>query len=481
VAAALLVLLVATSGGYGWHRDELYFLAAGRHPSWGYPDQPLFTPLVVAAGAAVGDGSLTVVRLASALGSAATAVLTGLIAAEMGGGPRARLVAAATWAVGGVSLVTGHFVDTTTFDVLAATGVCWCLARAIRANNARWLSVAGVVLGLGLLNKLIVGSVAAFLIVGVLVAGRRSLLRPRQLMIAALAAAAGAAPYLLWQAWHGWPQLALAGSIAADGAEGGRAGVIPFQIVLVSPLLVPVWVAGLVRLARSDAGKPYRPFAVAYGLYLPFLILTGGKAYYSAGLLPPLVASGALAVDGWLLRRARSRVRRIVLVMAVVLALVINSLIGLDVLPPRLLNGPVMALNPDAGEQVGWPRFIAAVASAWRRIPASQRGRAVIFTSNYGEAGAVDLFGPAVGLPSAYSGHNAFALWGPPPSRAGPVVLVGYGTRNRVARYFPACRHVSTVHNGIGLPNDEQGAPVLLCRSPQEPWSRLWPRLIHYD
>jgi Dolichyl-phosphate-mannose-protein mannosyltransferase len=134
VAAALFVLLVATSGGYGWHRDELYFLVAGRHPSWGYPDQPLFTPLVVAAEAAVGNGSLTVVRLASALGSAATAVLTGLLAAEMGGGARARLVAAATWAVGGVSLVTGHFVDTTTFDVLAATGVCWCLARAMRTN-----------------------------------------------------------------------------------------------------------------------------------------------------------------------------------------------------------------------------------------------------------------------------------------------------------------------------------------------------------
>jgi hypothetical protein len=211
---------------------------------------------------------------------------------------------------------------------------------------------------------------------------------------------------------------------------------------------------------------------------LPFLIFTGGKAYYSAGLLPPLVASGGLAVDGWL-RRARSRARPIVVVTAVVLALAINSLIGLDVLPPRLLNGPVMALNPDAGEQVGWPRFIAAVASAWHRIPASRRGRAVIFTSNYGEAGAVDVFGPAVGLPSAYSGHNAFALWGPPPNGAGPVVLVGYGARSQVAGYFPGCRHMSTVHNGIGLPNDEQGAPALLCGSPRQPWSRLWPRLIH--
>jgi len=213
VATALLVLLIATSGGYGWHRDELYFLAAGRHPAFGYADQPLFTPLVVAAADALGRGSLAVVRVASALAAALTAVVTGGIAAEMGGGRRARGLAAATWAVGGVSLVTGHFVDTTTFDVLAASVLCWCVARAIRTGSCSWIGVAGVVVGMGLLNKLLVGFVAVFLLLGLLVAGPRSLLRRRPWLVAALAAALGRGSV---SAVAGRPRLAAARAVSGD-------------------------------------------------------------------------------------------------------------------------------------------------------------------------------------------------------------------------------------------------------------------------
>lgn len=479
MATALLVLLIATSGGYGWHRDELYFLAAGRHPAFGYADQPLFTPLVVAAADALGRGSLAVVRVASALAAALTAVVTGGIAAEMGGGRRARGLAAATWAVGGVSLVTGHFVDTTTFDVLAASILCWCVARAIRTGSCSWIGVAGVVVGMGLLNKLLVGFVAVFVLLGLLVAGPRSLLRRRPLLVAALAAALGAAPYLLWQAGHGWPQLALSRAIAANGAEGGRVGVVPFQLVLVAPVLVPVWVAGLVRLLRAGAGRPFRAFALAYGLLLLFVIATGGKAYYTGGLLPALVAAGGLAVDAWL-TRGRPALRRPLLVAALVLSLGIDALIGLDLLTPGQLNGPVLALNPDAGEQVGWPQFTATVAAGWRQIPADDRRTAVIFTGNYGEAGAVDRYGPALGLPAAYSGHNGFADWGPPPDRPGPVLVVGYSLgQPLLAASFHDCHQVATVDNHLAVDNQERGTPVVLCAATSRPWSQLWPQLRH--
>lgn len=491
VGAALLVLLVATSAGYGWHRDELYFRAAGRHPAFGYPDQPPFTPLLVAAADAISGGSLVVVRLASAMASAATAVLTGMIAAEMGGGRRARVIAAATWAVGGVSLVTGHFVDTTTFDVLAATGVCWCVARAIRKADPGWIAIAGIVLGVGLLNKLLVGFAAAFLLIGLIIAGPRSVLKSRPLIVAAAAAAVGAAPYVLWQAAHGWPQLDLARSIASEGAEGGRIGVIPFQLVLVSLVLTPVWVAGIVRLLRRStssghipAARPFRAFAIAYLAYLPFLIIAGGKAYYAADLLPPLVAAGAIATDSWM-ARGRARLRQALVIAALVLALVDDALLGLDVLPARLLNGIVIAVNPDAGEQVGWPQFTAAVASGWRQIPPAEQTNAVIFTQNYGEAGAIDKFGPESGLPQAYSGHNAFALWGPPEQsgaeQAGPVEIVGYAADDPTMRFFRDCRQVATVDNGLGLDNDEQGDTVLLCSGTTLPWQQLWPSLRHYD
>ena len=480
VAVVVFFVLVATSSQYGWHRDELYFVVAGDHPAWGYPDQPLLTPLLSAALNALGHGSLVVVRLASAAASAATALLTGIMAGQLGASAGARLLAATVWAVGAISLVTGHFVDTTTFDILATVAVCSCLLRAIAAESGRWMVAAGAVLGFGLLNKLTVGFVIAVVCACFLAVGPRRMLLSRWALIGAALAVLGAAPYLIWQSANGWPQLAVAHSISGGGAEGGRVGVIPFQLLLVSPLLAPVWIAGMVRLLRNPRARQARAFAIAYLVVLVAIILAGGKAYYAAGLLPVLVASGAIAADEWV-RRRRSGPRRGLVAAALLLAFVVDAALGLALVPVRLLTATgVEAINPDAGEQVGWQRFTASVATAFDEIPDGKRSTAVIFTGNYGEAGAVDKYGGAWGLPQAFSGHNGFALWGPPTTN-GPVVLVGLPGGAALARYFSGCRVVTHVDDGVDLVNDEQGDAVRLCSGPAEPWSRLWPELVHDD
>ncbi len=486
VAAVLFVVLVATSSRYGWHRDELYFLVAGHHPAWGYPDQPLLTPLLVAGAAAAGHGSLVAVRVVAALESAGTALVVGGLTRDMGGSRRAVLVAAVVWAVGSMSLVTGHYVDTTMLDILATAGCCRCLLRAVRDTDPRWVAAAGVVLGLGFLNKLLIGVMVGCVVLAILVVGPRGALRSRWTLVGAAAAALGAAPFVIWQAVHGWPQITVAHAIAGSG-PGAAAGALSFQFLLVSPVLFPVWVAGLVRLARDPAARPYRGFALAYPLALAVVLAGHGKGYYTAGLFPVLVAAGGLAVDGWL-SRARSprgsvglgRRRRGLLVTGVALSLLVEACIGLAVLPVRALAASgVDSVNPDEGEQVGWPAFTAAVAAAWHEIPPGQRDKTVVFTRNYGEAGAVDHFGPALGLPRAYSGHNGFGLWGPPPDRPGPVVVVGEDPDGVVAASFEGCRVVVRVDNGVGLDDDEQGQPVRLCTGTRRPWSRLWPTLVH--
>src|SRR4051812_42030448 len=159
VAAGLLVLLVLTSSRYGWHRDELYFVVAGRHPAWGYPDQPLLTPLLAAGLYRLGDGSLGVLRLASALAAAAAVVLVGAVAGLLGGPNRARLLASGMWAAGAVALVTGHLVSTATFDIMFTAGVTACLLKALTTGRPGWLLAAGAVLAAGLLNKLVIGIV----------------------------------------------------------------------------------------------------------------------------------------------------------------------------------------------------------------------------------------------------------------------------------------------------------------------------------
>ena len=139
-----------------------------------------------------------------------------------------------------------------------------------------------------------------------------------------------------------------------------------------------------------------------------------------------------------------------------------------------------MAVNPDAGEMVGWPRFVDSVAAAYHSLPSAQRQKAAIFTQNYGEAGAIAKFGPARGLPAPYSGHNGWALWGPPPDADTTAVVVGldpFETR----RYFRGCGVRARIDNGLGLNNDEQGRSVWICSSERRSWSALWSSLRHYD
>jgi 4-amino-4-deoxy-L-arabinose transferase-like glycosyltransferase len=477
VAGVVTALLVATSWRYGYHRDELYFLVAGRHPDWGYPDQPPLTPVLSRLMDLIAPGSLVALRLPSALAAGAVVLLTGMTAREMGGGTRAQLIAAACIGVSATTLVTGHIVSTTTYDVLFSAIVCWLLARSVRTRENWLLLPAGLALGLGLLNKSLIGVFAAALLVGVLIAGPRRWMRSGWLGIAAVVAAVCAAPYLVWQALNGWPELDMIGSISGGDAQGGRLGFIPFQLLLVSPVLVPVWVAGLVRLLRPGPGRPFRFLGIAYLVLAAVYLLAGGKAYYLAGMYPPLLAAGAIATDGWL-RDVRARAR--LLTAALALSLVVGAVVGLAVLPARAL-GPVLAVNPDAGEQVAWPRYVDQIAAVWNRLPSSQRSTGLVLTANYGEAGAIDRYGAARGLPPAYSGHNGFAEWAVPIGQAGPVVLVGYSDDTVRGRLFGACQRQATLDNGLGLDTQEQGVPVWVCGQPPRPWSETWDDVRHLD
>jgi 4-amino-4-deoxy-L-arabinose transferase-like glycosyltransferase len=474
VAVALFLLLVLTSSRYGWHRDELYFVVAGRHPAWGYPDQPLLTPLLAAGLDRLGGGSLVVLRLASALASAATVVLVGMIAGLLGGTSRARLLASGMWAVGAAALITGHLVSTATFDVMFTAGVTACMLKALTTGRSGWMLAAGAVLAAGLLNKLVIAIVVALICAALAIVAPRRPLFTWNALAGGLLAMLGALPYLVWQSVHGWPQSQVAASIAG---EGNRVGVIPIQLVLVSIFLAPFLGAGLVRLLRRGAG-PARAFGYAYLALLVLVFATGGKGYYAAGLMPVIVASAGLATDNWLARGRRRR--RIALVsVATGVSLVLNAINGLAITPAaQLQQSGINALNPEAGEQVGWPEFRDAVRAAVRTLPPDQQDQAVVFASNYAEASAVVL---GRGLPPAYSGHNAYALWPPLASVTGPVILTGFAAGDATSRLFTGCRMAGRVDNGYGLDNDEQGAILQLCDGPTGGWAAVWPSLIHYD
>jgi 4-amino-4-deoxy-L-arabinose transferase-like glycosyltransferase len=477
VALAAVALLLSVAGRYGYHRDEMYFIVAGGHPAFGYPDQPPLVPLLMHAMQWLAPGSLLALRSPSAVSAGATIVVAGLIARELGGARAAQTVAAASTAVTAILLATGHFVTTTTFDVLSTTVVAWLVLRGLVRRRGGALLAAGVVAGLGALAKPQVLLVYGVLLGSLLLVGPRWPLRSRGLWTGTVAAVVLVAPYVVWQATHGWPQLTVAANIAGS-AEGGRAGFVPFQLVLVSPVLVPVWVAGLVRAWRD---RTLRVVPVTYGLLAVAYLAGDGKAYYLAGLYPLLLGVGAISTVSWI-ARGRRRVRVALVVAALATSAVVNSLIGLPLLPAHDLQGtPALALNPDLGETVGWPAFLSAVAEAWRQVPEPQRDHTVIFTRNYGEASAIDLFGPGHGLPAAYSGHNGFSEWARPQADRTAVVVVGFDGPADAAPYFTGCRRLVTVTNPDGVHNQEYGGPVLYCTHLRSGWATLWPSLRHYN
>jgi 4-amino-4-deoxy-L-arabinose transferase-like glycosyltransferase len=477
IALVQAAVLLAMSTRYGYHRDELYFIVAGSHPAFGYPDQPPLVPLLSWAMNALAPGSLLVLRAPSALAAAATTTIAALIARELGGQSRAQVIAAACTAVSGFALAVAHLVSTTTPDLLSTTLLGWLAVRAIVRDSGPSVLAAGVVVGLGVEAKPQVGLVAAVMVVSLLAVGPRAPLRSWWAAGGAIIAVVLAAPYVIWQQQHGWPQITVAGNIAGS-QEGGRAGFIPFQLVMVSPVLVPVWVAGLVAPFRRASWRQLRFVPITYAAMAVLYLVGNGHAYYLASLYPLLLGLGALPTAEWTLR---AHGRTWLLTAAIVISGAVSAVIALPLLPERDLQGSVViALNSAQGDTVGWPRFVQTVSSAWRQIPASERRHTAIFTGNYGEAGAIDLLGPKRGLPRAYSGHNGFSEWGIPPATDTRALVVGFDNAAAAAPYFEHCRRLAVVYNGVGLNNQEQGLPVLVC-DVTAPWAKLWPHLTHYD
>jgi 4-amino-4-deoxy-L-arabinose transferase-like glycosyltransferase len=481
IAGFTAVLLLVFAGAYGYHRDELYFLASGYHPALAYPDQGPLVPFLARLMNTIDRGSIWELRVPAAAAAGLIVALTALLARELGGSRRAQTIAAACAGSAAVVLVTGHLLSTATIDLLVWTAVTWLVVRAINTGDDRLWLAAGAALGIGLLNKPLPAFLALGLFAGVAIAGPRRLIRNAWVWGGAAIAVVLWLPWLYWQARHGWPQIDISRAIASGGSTSSqpRWAFLPFQLLLVGPLLAPVWIAGLVRLFRDRSVVRFRFLAWAWVVLAIVFVASGGKPYYLAGMLPVLIGAGSPKVDEWL-ERGRAALRVRLLGAAVVVSAAVAAVVALPVLPVRHMD-PVLALNPDAGETVGWPEMAKLVGVIKDETP--NASHVVVFTENYGQAAAIGRYGLNQGLPQAYSGHNGYWYWGPPPRRRDgmPVILIGFDDPAYVNRYFNDCRIATRLRSPEGIDNDENGTPIWTCRSTRRPWRELWPALRHFS
>ncbi|MEV6214008.1 glycosyltransferase family 39 protein [Nocardia sp. NPDC051833] len=465
IASVFALVLLITTTRYGYHRDEMYFLAAGRRLDWGYPDQPPLTPALARLLSTIDPDALWVLRLPAIAAATFVVVCAGLLAKELGGGRGARALAAAAVASAAMAQAAGHLFGTTVFDLAAWSLICLLVLKLLRGADPRWWLAVGAAVGFGVQNKVLIVVPVGALALAVLLTDQRKVFATKYFAAALGISAVLAAPYLWWQADNGWPQWALSRAIAG-GSSGTSDSPIMFvllQFGLFGPLLVPLWGYGMWRLWRSR----YRAFPLAYGLLFVLFLVGGGKAYYLGGMYPVLLAAGAVGLASAL---GDHRKRWAAVGSVVALNAAMSAVLFLPVLPvAQLPDSPVLAVNYDAGETIGWPRYVAQIAAA--RPP-----EAAVLTANYGEAGAIERYGPEHGLPTPYSGHNAYWWWGPPPDTATTVLTVGI-ERDRLTELCAVVEPVGVLDNGLGIDNDEQGEPLFVCRAPLRLWSQVWPQL----
>jgi len=470
VLAVQAVVLTLLSGRYGFHRDELYFLAAGQHLEWGYVDQPPLTPALARLATDLLGATPTGLRVVATLCGIGTALLVALAARELDGGRGAQVLAAAATALGTFALVVTHMLSTSSVDLVVWTALALVLLRLTRTGDGRWWVPAGLLAGVGLQNKLLVLLLCAGWAVALVAVGPRGVLRSGWLAVGVLVALAVAAPSLVWQAANGWPLLEVASGISeSDGGEN-RVLLVPMQFAYLSPVLVPTLVAGVRRVWREPGLRWARAAVLVYPVVAAATLVVGGKPYYAVPPALVLLAAGAEPTVRWL---AGGASRRAWAAVAAAVGVVVSAVVGLPLLPAAQL-GPVLAMNKEAGEQVGWPEFADTVAAAWADLPPGERASAVLFTSDYGQAGALDRYGPERGLQAAHSGHMSYADWGPPPETAtGPVLVVG-----EAAALFAGCAPVATHRSPDGVDNEEDGTVVSRCAPPSS-WAQIWPSLRH--
>jgi hypothetical protein len=473
VVAALSILLLILINRYGPHRDELYFVSAGQRLAWGYPDQPVFTPLLARLATELAPHNLLALRLPSLIAAALIVVCAVAFARLLGGGRAAQVLTGCILAASVITVTLGHRLSTATFDTLAWSAVLLMVGHALLDDRPRLWLVAGLLAGLGLNNKTAVVVLLFALFVGVLVVPAcRAQLRTAYPWLGGLIAILLWLPNLLWQARNGWPVLGLGADIAEEyGGIGGRLGLLAQALAMFSPLIAIVWIYGLVRLFREPAWAKLRPIGVAFLVATVVFLIAGGKGYYLAGAIVPLVAAGCTALA------ARWSARRLV-IAGVVLA--VSAAVAWPAFIPVLPVGTYAssfypALDTDQLETIGWPEFVDSVRATVESLPAEQQATAVVFTRNYGEAGALEWYG--LGRP-VFSGHNAFGAWGPPTEGARPVIVIGL---TDPATSFADCRVAAMINNAANAENEERGRPIWVCSAPLGSWAEQWPRLIHLD
>lgn len=509
IAAAKLLLHLLTVARYGIFRDEMYYLACSRHMAWGYVDHPPLTVWIAWFSRVVLGSSPLGVRLLPILAGAVVVWLAGALAREMGGDRFAQGMTALAVFVVPLYLVAHTWLTDNVFEQLIWMTCVWLVVRAINTGGAHYWLWFGVAAGLGFENKYSIAFLLLGLIVGVLLTPYRHFLKSRYLWLGVLACAVISLPNLLWQVRYHFPFLELIHNIRMTNRDVVR-GPVAFiidQAMVMNPILFPLWVGGLIWLffgrdvPSGDSGRDgsphdvgrYRLFGWTYLVVLGAFIALKAKNYYVAPIYPILFAAGAIGLERLAAGRRIGTWMRSAYVVMVIAAGAVLMPFSVPILSPEnfLRYQKAMGFQPPEiehqqngplpqwfADEFGWQEMVEKVAKVYNSLPAEERARTAIFSNGWGEAAAVDFYGPRYGLPQAISKHNSYWIWGPENYDGSTMIILrsnGLGDRE----HFKSVESVGHLEHPYA--RRDEYFDIYLCRGLKANLKDVWPELKVFD
>ena len=495
VAAIYFLLHLLTATRYGYFRDALYYLACSEHLDWGYVDQP---PLIAALGWVARHTlgtSLPALLFWPALAGAVRVVLTAAFARELGTGRFGTVLAAVLSVTPPVWYVIDHQFAMNPLEPVFWTGCAFVILRMIKNENSRLWLAFGAIAGLGLQNKYSIAVFAFGLLAGLLLSPHRKLLLTPWLFAGGGVALLIFLPNLLWNMHHHWPFLELMHNIRASGKDVvlSPLAFLAQQILVMGPVSFPFWLAGLLFYLFSRNARHFRTFGWAFVITLAFFLMAHGRNYYSAPAYCIVLAGGAVAAERLLAApffegrpRVRAALRPLAFTWLIVGVLLLLPAF-LPVLPvdgylrfqehlpftiPRSEHSHMGAALPQYyADEFNWQEMVQAVVRVYQTLTPEERAKTAIFTNNYGEAAAIDFFGPKYGLPKAISGHQSYFLWGPRNYTGEIVIRIG-ATIEDVRSGYESVAAAASIENPYALYYETR--PILLCRGRKENYQTHW-------
>jgi hypothetical protein len=477
---------------YGYFRDEFDYIACGNHLAWGYVDQPPLVPLLIKICRIVLGDSLRSIRFIPALAISAAIILTGMIARELGGRRFAMVLSAVAFIAVPVYLSDGSLLTTNCLEPLLWMGCVYFAILAIKRDDPRYWLWFGVVAGVGLEEKYSIAVLGFGMVVGLLLTEQRRVFARKWIWLGGALAFLVFLPNFLWNIQNHWPFVQLMHNIKADGRDVVLSPLAYFaqQVLIIHPILAPIWIIGVLAFFFSARLKPYRFLGWCYVAAFTVFVVLKGKNYYLGPIYPVYLAAGAVVIESFIARSRQVWLKPalVVVILAsgawlaplVIPVFPVDQFISyMDRLPfkvPRSEHSHMRAVLPQHyADQFGWEEMVATVNQAYQKLSPEERASCGIFAQDYGQAGAIDFLGRRYGLPPALSGHQTYFLWGLR-GYSGNCLIVLDDSRESLEGLFEHVEYIGkSTDNPYAL---EREIPVFICRGAKfGSLAEIWPRL----